>query len=189
MSATRLVALLVVVIVAAGIGLTVLDGEGGVRQPRQPRTSDRAPRPSVRRRSSSSVSTPRRSWTTSLGVATSVDGRATRPKPTSSASTTIEASLVALQPDSFSRVTPLGYRVERLTADSADVAVWAVSLAIVSEQFPVVVGWRAAEVGLVLEDGEWRVATVSDADAPTPDSPAPRFRAESAQFEEYRLAP
>ena len=92
MSATRLVALLVVVIVAAGIGLTVLDGDGGP-QPRQPGPSDRAPRPSGRRRSSSSVSTPRRSWTTSLGVATSVDGRAARPKPTSSASTPSKPTL------------------------------------------------------------------------------------------------
>ena len=40
-------------------------------------------------------------------------------------------------------------------AGSADVAVWAVSLASVGD-IPAAVGWRTLVVGLVREDGEWR---------------------------------
>jgi len=99
-----------------------------------------------------------------------------------------EAERIAVLLDGYSRAAPLGYRVEHLRAGSADVAIWAVSLASVGD-IPAAVGWRTLVVGLVREGGSWRISTVTDAPGPSPDSPPARFRLAAERFREYRIAP
>lgn len=99
-----------------------------------------------------------------------------------------EAERVAVLRDGYSRGTPLGYRVERLGAGTADVSIWAVSLASVGD-IPAAIGWRTLLVGLVREEGRWRVATVTEAVGPSPSSSPSRFRARARRFREYRVAP
>ena len=99
-----------------------------------------------------------------------------------------EAKRVAVLDGGYARAAPLGYRVERLAASSADIAIWAVSLASVSD-IPTAVGWRTLLVGLVREKGKWRIATVSDAPGPSPESRPSPFRAHAKRFREYRVVP
>jgi hypothetical protein len=99
-----------------------------------------------------------------------------------------EAERVAVLRDGYSRAMPLGYRVERFGSGSADVSIWAVSLASVGD-IPAAVGWRTLLVELVREDGRWRITTVTEGSALSPSSSPRRFRARAKRFREYRVAP
>ena len=99
-----------------------------------------------------------------------------------------EAERVAVLRDGYSRATPIGYRVERLASTPAEVSIWAVSLASVGD-IPAAVGWRTLVVGLVLEDGRWRINTVTEGSGLTPNASPSRFRARAQRFREYRVAP
>ena len=88
----------------------------------------------------------------------------------------------------YSRAAMLGYRVDQLGARSAQVTVWALSVASVGD-LPAAVGWRTLSVSLVPEKRKWKVARVREVPGLSPDSPPAEFRRRAEQFEEYRLAP
>jgi hypothetical protein len=99
-----------------------------------------------------------------------------------------EAKRMSVLDGGYSRAALLGYRVEHVSAGSAHVAVWAVSLASVGD-LPTAVGWQTVVVGLVREDGRWRIADVSETPGPSPDSRPAELREAARQFEEYRFVP
>lgn len=99
-----------------------------------------------------------------------------------------EAERVAVLRDGYSRASPIGYRVERLASTSAEVSIWAVSLASVGD-IPAAVGWRTVLVGLVREDDRWRINSVTEGSGLSPSVSPSRFRARAQRFREYRVAP
>lgn len=88
-----------------------------------------------------------------------------------------EAERLALFDRGYSRAALLGHRMDRIRASSAEVTIWAVSLASVGDM-PPAVGWRTFTVGLVNENGHWRIARVGEVPGPSLDSrPVARPRA------------
>ena len=188
MRASRIVLLIVLVVAGAGVGVVVLG------KPRPDRNA--APTREGGQRSAAVRAATR--FLVGLDAPTLLDEQTRRSFVSRWASRQAEPQLqklydaeaerIAILSDGYSRATPLGYRVEHLRVGSADVAIWAVSLASVDD-IPAAVGWRTLVVGLVREGGRWRITSVTDAAGPSPNSQPTRFRAAAARFREYRVAP
>jgi hypothetical protein len=93
------------------------------------------------------------------------------------------------------RSIPIGYRVERFSADEARVAVWYVGIVGSGATVQPQQSWRTQIVTLVWERGAWRVSSFESSTGPTPplsnaeagESPGELFAA-IPRFEEFGRA-
>ena len=81
------------------------------------------------------------------------------------------------QPVIVLRSVPVGYRIERFTADEATVAVWYVGIVGSGATVQPQQSWRTQIVTLLWEDGAWKVSSFESSPGPTP----PLSTAEGAQ--------
>jgi len=90
------------------------------------------------------------------------------------------------------RAVPVGYRVERFSADAATVAVWYVGIVGSGASVQPQQSWRTQIVSLVWEDGGWQVSSFASSTGPTPPlstadigDPAGALFAAIPRFEEF----
>jgi hypothetical protein len=75
---------------------------------------------------------------------------------------TIPAPVIVL------RSVPLGYRVERFSANQATIAIWYVGIVGSGATVQPQQSWRTQVVSLVWEDGAWKVSSFKSSTGPTP---------------------
>jgi len=66
------------------------------------------------------------------------------------------------------RAVPLGYRIEQYETDQATVAVWYVGIVGSGATIQPQQSWRTQTVGLVWEQGAWKVSSFASSAGPTP---------------------
>lgn len=86
------------------------------------------------------------------------------------------------------RGAPLGYRIDRYTADSASVAIWSVAIAAASSD-QAESQWRTLVVDLAWTPAGWRVTNGAGVDGPAPSTPTRELAAEAAGFRSFRHEP
>ena len=93
------------------------------------------------------------------------------------------------------RSIPIGYRVERFSADAATVAVWYVGIVGSGATVQPQQSWRTQIVTLVREDGTWKVSSFESSAGPTPPlstaeiaAPAGALFTAIPRFEEFERA-
>ncbi len=93
------------------------------------------------------------------------------------------------------RSVPVGYRVERFSADEATVSVWYLGIVGSGATVQPQQSWRTQVVSLVWEDGAWKVSSFASSPGPTPplstadgaQAPGELFAA-IPRFEEFESA-
>jgi hypothetical protein len=93
------------------------------------------------------------------------------------------------------RSIPVGYRIERFSADEATIAIWYVGIVGSGASVQPQQSWRTQIVTLVWEAGDWKVSSFASSSGPTPPlsatdaaaSPGELFAA-IPRFEEFERA-
>jgi hypothetical protein len=86
------------------------------------------------------------------------------------------------------RGAPLGYRIDRYTRRSADIAIWSVAVA-GTRRYGIQVQWRTLNVELVWTAAGWKVAGGSGRAGPIPAGRAQRLARSTSNFQALRHVP